>query len=827
MNVKFKYIILVMGLILFNLQLVSASDWTDTGFSHSGSSGLAIGLGVGVEVSSPRYLNAVNLTSTALATTAYLYRKGDASTDRILIESATVTGGAGGTAEFSGTTLLNTSTSYYEIILASGGSSYTRHYDTGYSFPGGDGNLAIWGGCNIDVVTDVSGGCNTGNTIYNFDSIETTLFVATPVMIIDDINLINNTYQNSSEMDIFLNISIEYTNALITTHLYKEGNTTQDIIGTNTQNVSHTKTDFIEGEYNIWTYSFNNETNVTSSNYTYIFDFTNPVLNDSLLETITVNDLQFNISDYITYSDDNLDTCTYTFNVTAYNCTQVINLTEIGRLNYTINVTDLAGNLNTTSNYFNFDFTVTINVLSDLDNGDDLITTPYIYLIGQSNTSNVVNSTSNPYTQLYSTLNEYNWTYNISDLGLEHATQDGTLNFVTSIKEYNVTLVANPFTLAFYSKNNTLYNVTNGTITDASTQTVLFSNTSIIYKEQDWDTGLVKVTFNEVNNSVFQTFEYINTYQEIINEQLYVFNDLNEFSDVGFFKVVDEFGQPIADATVTLKAITKNETDATFLISQYRIANQLVSTKTGYVSMFYEQNQAEVSYLLTVSAEGYGVKSQVFNPEIESIATFNEAKEIVLVTNTVTLSDGIGIYTTNSFFNTTESIGLSVFGGQYSQIYFKTQYYIDNVVDEWININDINNDGVHSTTLTEGTHFSNEVTTDITIYVRGDNDFNTTFTIPYDTPVEKVFTQLTSFTSDVETETVGFFALVILILVSLVVRYTMENSDGIATRVFLFGIVFWVVVTQNIAIFGYPALTIVGYYIMTLVIKAIYKEVEQ
>lgn len=178
-------------------------------------------------------------------------------------------------------------------------------------------------------------------------------------LIIDDINLINNTITNNIYLDVALNISNISTNNLINTTLYLNNGSSYQI-GANTQNVSYTLNNISEGYFDIWTYSYNNETNVTSSNYTYLFDFTPPsieFLNVSERTEAQLNFTEvFNVTDALSGLASCSITLTYLENVTnasqhdqLINCTDTTNLTASGEYNAFIYALDNAGNVNTSS----------------------------------------------------------------------------------------------------------------------------------------------------------------------------------------------------------------------------------------------------------------------------------------------------------------------------------------------------------------------------------------------------------------------------------------------------------------------------------------------
>lgn len=171
-------------------------------------------------------------------------------------------------------------------------------------------------------------------------------FVNAPTLTLDNINLVNNTITNSNSLNISLNISILETNSNINTTLYLSNGSSYQI-GTNTQNVSYNLTGIQEGTYNIWTYSYNNETNVTSSNYTYTFDFTAPTINNNINDTYYSYTVAFNSSCsdiYLVYCNISVNSQNVALNSSTFT------FTSNGNFTYNITASDLAGNIATESN---------------------------------------------------------------------------------------------------------------------------------------------------------------------------------------------------------------------------------------------------------------------------------------------------------------------------------------------------------------------------------------------------------------------------------------------------------------------------------------------
>lgn len=177
----------------------------------------------------------------------------------------------------------------------------------------------------------------------------------TPLLTYDNINLINDSFFNTTLVNVALNISQVNSNTNInTSYFINNGSTTVTAqIGTNTQNVTGVINFSLgDAQYKVWFRSENNETNVTSENFTITIDTINPVLNIS--GNLSSRTYTINWSNFINFSDVNVDTCTIDTDESTTNCANS-SYTWINNGNHTFNVTlnDSAGNtINSINNIF-------------------------------------------------------------------------------------------------------------------------------------------------------------------------------------------------------------------------------------------------------------------------------------------------------------------------------------------------------------------------------------------------------------------------------------------------------------------------------------------
>lgn len=328
-----------------------------------------------------------------------------------------------------------------------------------------------------------------------------------PILTIDNINLVNNTYLNLNYLNLSLNISNSSTNNLINTTLYLSNGSSYQI-GTNTQNVSYTLNNIQEGTYNFWTYSYNNETNVTSQNYTYIFDFTSPVINNNINST----SFYYSFSPNSSCSDSYLDYCNITINSQnlALN-TSSITTTLNGNISYTIFSRDLAGNTNNESGvilinpfqYFYFE-----NASSDLINNYSINGTLYsnyvfsfpLFNYGYGTTNFIFNKLGFNETLFSITLNSssnLNQTFSLPSAKIIFKVYD--LNDFSELENSTIEIIGDSYSDIFTLTNTYTYNLTSLELEEETYY--------IIASRDDYETASTSFNFN--NQEVIEVSIYM------------------------------------------------------------------------------------------------------------------------------------------------------------------------------------------------------------------------------------------------------------------------------------------------------------------------------
>ena len=159
----------------------------------------------------------------------------------------------------------------------------------------------------------------------------------------NDIVLINNT---------FFNTSINFETFVINSSTNADVNQTYSLNGAAavqyaTDNLNGSiNLSLSDGNYNISFTAFNNETNVSSVNFSFTVDGVGPVINNSI--PLEINTYEF-LSTYFSCTDINLVSCN--ISIDGFNQASGVNFTLIhnGNLSYTITAIDLANNTVTDS----------------------------------------------------------------------------------------------------------------------------------------------------------------------------------------------------------------------------------------------------------------------------------------------------------------------------------------------------------------------------------------------------------------------------------------------------------------------------------------------
>lgn len=470
------------------------------------------------------------------------------------------------------------------------------NYRTGLDVGGGNayqGNIDALGFFSRNLTqTDINELYNSG-TGLEFTGVTPP---TTPVLAIDNISLVNGTFTNQNSLDVDLNISATNTNTNINTTLYLSNGSSYQI-GTNTQNVTFTLNNIQEGVYNIWTFSENNETNVTSSNFTYTFDFTNPSL--SVAAFTEFNSYTINFSSIINVSDNNLDTCTVSIdNNDTINCTnQSYVFTTNGNHTFNVTATDLANNSNTSNN--NILFINPYQTWTFKDNITNATLTDYTFGGFASNGSIVQIKTY--------------------DLGLGNQTltfiKSGYLqtNFsfnINTSSDINDTLFVQPVTLTIKIYNSTnpseqlTFNVTilNGTSTQVFNNEFNFSKNF-----GEIPTGNIEL---RVTAPGFAEAKFFNTITEftsititgylvpLADFSIITFKTLEFGSSDPIANVTIEAQQLINGSTVTIAQARTDGTGQTFMNLDALIEYTFIFSKDGFVTSTINAIPGTTSYTI-------------------------------------------------------------------------------------------------------------------------------------------------------------------------------------------------------------------------------------
>jgi hypothetical protein len=529
----------------------------------------------------------------------------------------------------------------------------------------------------------------------------------------------------------------------------------------------------------------------TTENFT--IDTTNPSLIDN--HPIILQNATYKPIDYLNYSDD-VNSCSYTLNNIVYNCTDSMNITTLGDYNYSVVVTDLAGNKNTTSGSYIFNVLVSIYI-KDEDFNETLENTE-LNITG-INFSHY--SYSNPYQAWVSDLgNSINYSY--IDKSGETINKNGSINFSTAQTEYYIYVENTPFKMYFYDAG---YNnvATNFLILD-SIGNIRYNESSLnaVYIQKSFAKGLVRAIFNWDNTTFEQQFQYNNDYTANINEKMLILPNINS---VGFFKITDLYGLEIEGATIKLQARHQNET------SPLLTTNQILTDDNGNGVMYYELGNGYY-YWISVNAEGYVPKQiQIDLDNIEN-GNSNTPYIIQLEKDGTVINNGLSAYFNKEYTNTTTSIPMYFYTTKYDTIKFKTQYMADRG-QNWITIPENTNlDNVFKYTMIYGKHYDLDGS-DIIIYVNADGtEFK--YTIKQESSdTQNIFGGLKNNTN----EYLPLLLFIALLIVILGVRYQFQD-DSMSVNLFFFGIVILSLIRQD-ALWGYIPLMYIGIYYLSKLFK--------
>jgi hypothetical protein len=402
--------------------------------------------------------------------------------------------------------------------------------------------------------------------LYNNGSAFNPYALPTPELIIDNISLVDSTITNDTSLNVILDLITVSTNSNVNTTL-NLGNGSTYQIGTNTLNVNYTLYNISEGNYNISTFSFNNQTNVSSSIYAYTFDYTAP--NITVIGNLTQTQFQVNFSNIFNVTDTLSDVAsckiniTYLMNVTnasqyndLINCTDTHTFQAVGNYNWFVTATDNAGNAATLSvngtihplvyvQFYNTDLASLVSNYNATIYRPDNTTTPATFTNSTTLEISAFNSTSD-------TILSGNYQIEFSKLGYV------TSNFTIPLNETSGELTYT-FNLSITNIIVNIYDRTTGNVLSGTSVTVnilgLANQTTttgqVIFQNYSFAIGNYSVQAISTGYGTEQKdFYYSGQANATVNLYL-LLESLNTTSTL-YVPVTDEFDNVLANADVRL-----------------------------------------------------------------------------------------------------------------------------------------------------------------------------------------------------------------------------------------------------------------------------------
>lgn len=448
--------------------------------------------------------------------------------------------------------ILNSTQEYFielSVVNGTGVNYLTSRYQNTNVYAGGDGFDFLGSAWNKFPTGDLRFFINGSNS----SSI-------TPTLTFSSISLVNNTYFNTTNIQINTSVLNSSTNGDVnqSVYLYYASNGTfinSTQYATNNLNGTLNYNSLTDNIYKIWFRAVNNQTNVTIGNYTFTKDTTAPTITNNVNATYyTYNISGFNSS----CNDTNLVYCNISINGQniALNTTS-FNFTTNGNHTYNITAIDLANNTNTTT-------------------GVTLVN-PYAYVY-------FVDSSSNPITNFSVNGTNYTNYFNTTIYPLGFGTH--TFNFSKS------GYINTSFTLTFNATSNI-------------NQTLTINTAYINIYLYDVVTGLLitpnnySIFFFDLNNSISQlytitnnnTISFLNPYSSSVTAQINLFNTTNSLLSTR--NIIN----PNVNVTIDLYV---NPSTSNILTKIYTIYTaDLVQIKNSDVSLYTSINNSNNFVLQT------------------------------------------------------------------------------------------------------------------------------------------------------------------------------------------------------------------------------------
>jgi hypothetical protein len=390
--------------------------------------------------------------------------------------------------------------------------------------------------------------------------------------------------------------------------------------------------------------------------------------------------------------------------------------------------------------------------------------------------------------------------YSFTDLAFETLDKEEYFNINTTTTDYYISVLNTPLSLYFYNYTDSSKS-TDVLISDGKGNNYFnASSVEVLKVNKEFEEGYVIATFNMGNDTPTQQYQYYNTLTNIINESILVLDDLNSF---GYFKVIDKFGVPLREAQVKLKAVYIDDTYNTGVL---QTINQKYTDDSGYVNMFYEENN-NIVYTITISKEGYGSYQNIITLRDIENSDKASAFAIKLEKSSSGLNNNLQMYY-QPFENSTTSIELSFFSTIYDTIQFKTGYMEDTGLSYQTIPKSTNLDDVYTTILDVNEHYLLDGN-DITLYLLLDNGEERTYTIKQKGETKEIFSNLKNNSN----EYIPLMIFIMLLMVIVGVRYQFK-TDEMGVNIYFIGIVIMSLITQQV-LFGAMVLMFIGIYYLT------------
>lgn len=309
---------------------------------------------------------------------------------------------------------------------------------------------------------------------------------------------------------------------------------------------------------------------------------------------------------------------------------------------------------------------------------------------------------------------------NIVDLNYLHQNYSSTINFNTSVTEYNISLEPNKLTLNFMYQNGSAQN-TEGQVAHLG-GTYNFSDTSVIAIQQNLSVGVVQVVIGlQGGENWTQYYEYYNDYETHVSEDIWLM-DRENADYYTYFRIMDIGNSPIENAQIRASCQEPSATE-----QNYSLIGQRLSSKEGYNFFIVDSN---LPCLVTVLADGYTAYQRVYRLGDETATTEATAIPINLESSATSVDDGVWVYVPESYTNISENLKGVIVAPSKDQVAINTQYRRNQGFTSYQVLNeDLLNR--YFFTLSSGTHYSSSSAEDIQLLVYTDGSLTSNKTVRY------------------------------------------------------------------------------------------------